>query len=310
MDRPGSAPVTGTPTVDAFLAHHGVKGMKWGVRKDAGHEGESAKTTKIASLDKKFEKKATSGGTAFELYNSAAHEMNSHELGRINSKSQYKNADLTGDTPLSRQYEREVQAAFVKHLNAAAEAKGTNASGTRKYSVTSKPDGSWDVEVVDVKHSDDPAPMNVTVVKNKQGLITGITPTKTAMAQGEELVVDFLSHHGIKGMKWGHRKGESSGSGEASADHLAVEAHKAKLKAGGTKALSNNELQAINTRMQLEQTHRNLVGQKPSKFETGHISVKKILSVAKTVNDIHNTVNGPAGKALKTALKGAAKTAA
>lgn len=106
-------------------------------------------------------------------------------------------------------------------------------------------------------------------------------------------------------MKWGSRKGSSSTSSHvpsASEDHLTAEAHRAKLRAGGIKALSNQELTQLNTRMQLEQTHRNLSGQQPSKFEKGHAHVKRVLSVAKTLNDIHNTINGPVGKAVKTAV--------
>jgi predicted ATPase with chaperone activity len=88
----------------------------------------------------------------------------------------------------------------------------------------------------------------------------------------------------------------------ASTDHVTAEAHKARVKAGGVKVLSNMDLKALNERMQLEQTHRNLSGQAPSKFEKGHGHVKKILSTAKTLSDIYNTVQSPAGKALKKAV--------
>lgn len=133
-------------------------------------------------------------------------------------------------------------------------------------------------------------------------------------AAGAPLVGAILAHHGVSGMKWGHRKGSSESSSKspaapihASADHIQAETHKAKINAHGVKSLSNNELQTVLTRMNLEQQHRNLQSQKPTKFEVGHKHVKRILSVAKTLNDIHSTVNGPIGKAVKTAVK--AKTA-
>jgi len=62
--------------------------MKWGVRKDYGHEGEQAKTKKIAKLDSKFEKNAGKLNTHIALHNYASREMNTHELHRINNKKE------------------------------------------------------------------------------------------------------------------------------------------------------------------------------------------------------------------------------
>jgi hypothetical protein len=122
----------------------------------------------------------------------------------------------------------------------------------------------------------------------------------------DALLVGVLEHHGVKGMKWGSRKGGSSAPSHPtpapSADHIVAEAHKAKIKSGGVKALSNHDLQQLVTRMNLEQQHHNLAGNRQTKIDSGHGHVKKILSVAKTLNDIHNTVNGPVGKAIKKAV--------
>lgn len=74
------------------------------------------------------------------------------------------------------------------------------------------------------------------------------------------------------------------------------------MRAGGIKALSNDELQKLNTRMQLEQNHRNLADKQPSKFNKGHGHVKKVLAAGKTLADVYNTVNSPAGKALRKAV--------
>jgi hypothetical protein len=107
---------------------------------------------------------------------------------------------------------------------------------------------------------------------------------------GAALVERVLSHHGVRGMKWGVRKRRSSPSHPASEDHATVEAHSSKAKEGGLKALSNKELQDIITRKNLEKQHRELVGS-GHKFEKGHKRVKKALSAIKTLNDIHSTVD-------------------
>lgn len=91
-------------------------------------------------------------------------------------------------------------------------------------------------------------------------------------------------------MRWGIRKGRSSSSHPASEDHVTVEAHGKKAQEGGVKALSNKELQDVITRKNLEKQHQELVGT-GRKFDKGHKHIKKILSVAKTLNDVHNTVD-------------------
>lgn len=119
-----------------------------------------------------------------------------------------------------------------------------------------------------------------------------------------------MKHHGVIGMKWGHRKGSSNSSSSkstvpshVSADHINAEAHKNVVGNHGLKALSNNDLKQLNERMQLEQTYRNLNGQKPSKFDRGHQQIKKILAVGKTLNDINAIANSPVGKAARAAYK-------
>jgi hypothetical protein len=116
-------------------------------------------------------------------------------------------------------------------------------------------------------------------------------------------------------MKWGVRKGSSGSSRSssngpkssapthASGDHVQAESHKATIGKHGLKALSNNDLKQLNERMQLEQTYRDLQNKKPSKFDTGHKQVKKILGVANTINGVYNMANSPAAKAARAAYK-------
>lgn len=129
-----------------------------------------------------------------------------------------------------------------------------------------------------------------------------------------------ISHYGVKGMRWGVRKGDSSvgGSGLASKsvakprmseDAKAVEKAFGKIDRGGTDALSNHELQGLVTRLNLEQQYHRLTSEpsakQASQIEQGHVLVKQALGIGKTVNDVHKFMNSPAGKALKAGFKAA-----
>jgi len=300
--------------VGDILTHHGVKGMKWGVRKDYGHEGEQAKTKKIAKLDKKFEKKADRLNNHILLHNYAAQQMNSHELHRINNKPEYKNVDFTkARGEVVAKYAHEIQSTYVKHLREGAAKMGTNASGTKKYVIDANPENdSWHVSTADVAHSD--IAYKVNLKKGPKGHILSLgdadamdadEDSTDSMKQGIELT-DFLAHHGVLGMKWGHRKGSSeSSSSHVSEDYSKAESHKQTVKEHGTQALSNKELQELVTRMNLEQQHRNLVNNsaKPSKFETGKKRIDAVIGVGRTLNDLNNLAKSPVGKAVKSGIK-------
>lgn len=100
------------------------------------------------------------------------------------------------------------------------------------------------------------------------------------------MLVDVLAHHGVKGMKWGIRKAPEHPPSE---DHLQAEAHRAKAKSSGIKALSNSELESWNKRRQLEETHKTLEGKRPNGYKTGRKVVKEVLDTVKLANDIHTT---------------------
>lgn len=113
---------------------------------------------------------------------------------------------------------------------------------------------------------------------------------------------EVLEHHGIKGMKWGVIRSRSAiDSAPASADTKMIDNHKATVKSGGTRALQTNELQALVNRMNLEKQYKDLVDKEPNSFKTGQKAVKQVLSVGKTLNEVHSFVNSPIGKALKKA---------
>jgi hypothetical protein len=87
---------------------------------------------------------------------------------------------------------------------------------------------------------------------------------------------DFLAHYGVKGMRWGVRRGSGVGSAGSRArpgahpDAVRAKEAKTKVKKGSTDALSTQELQALVTRMNLERQYSTLkaptASQKGRKF--------------------------------------------
>ena len=284
--------------ISDIIKHSGVKGMKWGVRKDVGHEGEAAKTSKIAKLDKGFEKQAHSVHAHIALHNHAAIMTNEHDIDRINNKSQYKNMDFTKHSPLRDKYYAEHQAAFVKHLHDGAEKFGVNASGTKKFAVHVDENGHWGITLADVKHSD--VSFTAKPVYAKTGHITCIEVPETEMA-----------HHGVKGMKWGVRKAAevSTGSGSGgsgagtrraadSEDVRAVNKAKDKLAVNGTRVLSNEELRAVVNRMDLEQRYSKLESSSPK-----DANIERLFKNMDRASKAYNYIESPGGKAIIKGVK-------
>lgn len=132
-----------------------------------------------------------------------------------------------------------------------------------------------------------------------------------------------LIHYGVKGMKWGVRRsdaelaraGGSGGSSESrpapkpkvSADVKAAMAAQRKIAEGGTQTLSNQELQSLLTRMNLERQYRNIASPPPgspekSRVDKGHDTVKKALAYGETIEKVRKFLDTPSGKAVKTGL--------
>lgn len=147
---------------------------------------------------------------------------------------------------------------------------------------------------------------------------------EVAMSQielGRSFLTGEVTHYGVKGMHWGVRKSGSGGKGSApaakaapkprlSADARAAENAFAKINRTGTGSLSNQELQGLVNRLNLEQQYSRLMtpssgGKQANELERGHAAVKQMLGIGKTINDVHKFMKSPAGKALKKGFKAA-----
>jgi len=111
-------------------------------------------------------------------------------------------------------------------------------------------------------------------------------------------IEDFLSHFGVKGMKWGTRHAPGSGP-SASEDASRAREISTKAKSGGTKTLSNKELQDLITRQNLEQQYARL---NPSKTKKAVQLVADILLGVGKQQAIR-VLNDAATKGLNAATK-------
>ena len=109
-----------------------------------------------------------------------------------------------------------------------------------------------------------------------------------------------LTHFGVKGMRWGVRKKQepvSTGVAKTpmSSDAALTSKIRTKARTSGMSSLSNEELFALNQRLQLERQYSALTALPATK--SGMDKVNEMLKVVNTVNNVIKIVQSPVGKA-------------
>lgn len=125
--------------------------------------------------------------------------------------------------------------------------------------------------------------------------------------EGEEIAKDILAHYGVKGMKWGVRRGrkvtarfggkKTAEFRPASPDH----AQAARLAKKKVHELSNDDIRALKTRLSLE---RDLKSVSPSTIDRGTREAERVLKIAGLGTRAWNVAKHPATQA--TVAAGAA----
>lgn len=307
--------MSGTDRLGALLEHHGVKGMKWGIRKDQSFVGR----TKVTSLDDNrgimtlqpqgqkplsSEQHGSLGLTIFEASQKAFARdgdvlKNMKNLNRTTKKKYGSYLDMSPaqQETYDKQWRKVLEDAILKHLpegsHAFAEQEHTGDSWVYIGSSKKVLEKFLKDTASHSEETDDDSVLKVAVIRDDNGF-----------------VVDFkmesdLEHHGIKGMKWGIRRsdkelgnetsssssensssgGSSSGSSsneptESSQDRY--ERLKKAIKKKGAKSLSDQDLQFVNQRTNAIKQATKATERKKSTTEkilrdVGESTAKKVL---------------------------------
>lgn len=287
--------------VENFLAHYGVKGMKWGVRKNAsiigmtdfevGSTGGAVRTYAkpgATEADHSAVGKATND-IRNHLQDSKAGPFSANGAGmRISNSYRAKYGDNLPDEAF-QSYQKDVAKALQKEGQSVAP-KGA------KVLVTTTPEGliivvgppksvsEFNDNVLKQSMSPDDAigVLHLRFVLDEGRYISGVADE----LQHNDLVVDnFLAHYGIKGMRWGIRRPRgpagtvSSGTktteddqpggkrgGSGSRERLSEDAERF-LGVQGKRAseLSNKEIAEANKRAEAIRKYNDLFGPNPNR---------------------------------------------
>lgn len=116
---------------------------------------------------------------------------------------------------------------------------------------------------------------------------------------------DYISHFGVKGMKWGirryqNRDGTLTPEGRKRYGRSEDSEKVREIRKKPVSAMTNQELETVIRRMNLERQYRDL---KSSEINSGKKKAKEVLDYANTASQFYNLYNSPMGKATKSAIK-------
>lgn len=292
---------------------------------------------KNVKADAKWKKQVERSARGVEVHNKAADEINAKVAG-FNSDKRWKHSDgrdidLTSNPTKQKEYDDAVAKELVNpaYAKAAVQVYGSKSPGDRyTFEVQDHTTGTLKLtDTLRMEHAasdEDPSEMEVrfSIARDPSGHILGFAPEEedATLAQSAigigEAFVDELMHYGIKGMRWGFRKGpptavaptatsrvphgdkrktkietEGGQNHPAHDDAIKVARARVKLKKSGTAALSNQELREVADRLRLEEQVKLLMSSKGKKFvqkelesEGKNVAKKAAKSGAKKVGKV------------------------
>lgn len=308
---------------DGVMAHYGVKGMRWGVRKDGPRGAIRRGATKAnVALDagqkviEEGEKKLiflpeskrvkAAGATQARVLVSAA---------EINQSPKFKGKDLKGNTRLKNEYfkkvEEEAKEIYKEELDIARVQAFGDLLGVDTSSTTNMM--RFTMSSDRIKHeAEQEVLLELHFVLDDLGHIQDITvPEKFLQHDADVVANGVLEHFGVKGMKWGFRKnadGKVEKTGRTAAPKSADAQRADEIRKKKVSEMSNEELQALNTRLSLEQNYASLAFKQDTKeIRAGQEIIKTLMGTAKMAGDVSGLISGattsPSAVIIKSLIK-------
>ena len=263
--------------VEEFLAHFGVKGMKWGVRKD-GSRGAIRRTATKANTALGAGAKVVQEGEKKLIFlpqaarNRAASKTQARVLAEaavINRSPQFKGKDLKGNTRLKNAYFKKVEEAaktvYAEELNISRTEAWGEFLGVDTRAATNQMRISAAVDRI--QHAEDDGReilLEMNFETDELGHIVKVNVPEKYLKHADGEGEDVLIHYGVKGMKWGVTRTKAQIE-SASEDATKAQQLKSRAKTSGTNALSNTELKVAIERMNLETQYSRLAEQTTKK---------------------------------------------
>lgn len=268
MDRPERAGSVENEITD-ILRHYGIKGMKWGVRRtNPSAKPEIKQKTEDRTVTLKNGDKLTLSGSPTPGVVKLLSRISKNVRERTNNSSNFsikdKDGKSVGEMSLYRESKDSLNVVWVGVKNSArgngyASAAMDSAislareQGLKKVTLEvpgNAPDARHIYEKKGFKEVYTPPEL-----KEDDPIWGGLTNMELALKHSER-PDDLLAHYGIKGMKWGVRRSNPSAAPPRSEDSATAKDVKKKLKSGGLKSLSNDELKTYLERMDLEKRYK------------------------------------------------------
>lgn len=279
---------------NSFLEHYGVKGMKWGTRKD-----------------RKWAKNIYTTRSAVKVHNAMAHRMNNGEIDKHNADPRWTGKNLNENPKLATLYYKEFAKLQEKvYSQAVADVHGVSPSGSHRAVYVNDNNGPRiEIRDANARHVDEVTEPDlvIQIKQNALGQVEEINTAEEGIA-AHSAADEFLAHYGVKGMKWGQRKKSSRQTEPNSADANRTLDIKARVKTQKTtRILSNQELRESLDRMRLEQEFSKLSGGlDKTRIQKSKAFVGKLL-IDTGKQNVEQVVKGQSQGLINEALKNAGK---